>query len=33
MVETLNIDFMVKVCEGVVRGVVGLDGPREAEDL
>ena len=23
-IETLDIDFMAKVCEGVVRGVVGL---------
>jgi Zn-dependent M28 family amino/carboxypeptidase len=31
--ETLNIDFMAKVCEGVVRGVIGLEAIGGAESL
>jgi aminopeptidase YwaD len=29
--DTLNIDFMAKVCEGVVRGVTGLQNMSRAE--
>jgi Zn-dependent M28 family amino/carboxypeptidase len=32
-VETLDLDFMAKVCEGVVRGVVGLQRSDESPDL
>jgi Zn-dependent M28 family amino/carboxypeptidase len=29
-IDTLNLDFMAKVCEGVARAVIGLQEPREA---
>lgn len=31
--ETLDIDFMARVCEGVVRGVIGLQNLSHAEAL
>ena len=31
ILETLNLEFMAKVCEGVVRGVSAIESPRDEQ--